>query len=251
MSHIVKPVFSYLMFAVDLVRGRYHSSNGREARLLEHVKKVAEAGNPQAVLDAIDQYAHSQEFFMNVGDDKGKILLQEMDKLPAPPKAVLELGTYCGYSTILLAAHLKDPSAKVYTIDICEENVEIAKQMIAHAGLTERVVHVVNPLDQAVQELRAALKSQKADCFEVVFIDHEKSVYLSDLQLLVKEQLIKEGSVVVADNLKIPGAPEYVKWMKQQSDFSFEQHSVCMGPSALWLHDIIGVSVYKPATAAA
>jgi hypothetical protein len=26
---------------------------------------------------------------MNVGDDKGKILLQEMDKLPAPPKAVL------------------------------------------------------------------------------------------------------------------------------------------------------------------
>ena len=62
-----------------------------------------------------------------------------------------ELGTYCGYSTILLAAHLKDPSAKVYTIDICEENVEIAKQMIAHAGLTERVVHVVKPLDEAVQ----------------------------------------------------------------------------------------------------
>ena len=61
----------------------------------------------------------------------------------------------------------------------------------------------------------------------------------------------REGSVVVADNLKIPGAPEYVKWMKQQSDFSFEQHSICMGPSALWLHDIIGVSVYKPATAAA
>jgi predicted O-methyltransferase YrrM len=62
-----------------------------------------------------------------------------------------ELGTYCGYSTILLAAHLKDPSAKVYTIDICEENVQIAKQMIAHAGLTDRVVHVVKPLDQAVE----------------------------------------------------------------------------------------------------
>ena len=42
-----------------------------------------------------------------------------------------------------------------------------------------------------MQELCAALKAQKADCFEVVFIDHEKSVYLSDLQLLVKEQLIK------------------------------------------------------------
>jgi hypothetical protein len=34
---------------------------GVQARLLEHVKQVAEAGNPQAVLDAIDHYAHSQE----------------------------------------------------------------------------------------------------------------------------------------------------------------------------------------------
>jgi hypothetical protein len=33
----------------------------QQARLLEHVKTVAEAGNPQAVLDAIDKYAHSQE----------------------------------------------------------------------------------------------------------------------------------------------------------------------------------------------
>jgi hypothetical protein len=61
----------------------------------------------------------------------------------------------------------------------------------------------------------------------------------------------REGSVVVADNLKIPGAPDYVKWMSSTQDFSFEQYSVCMGASALWLHDIIGVSVYKPVTAAA
>jgi catechol O-methyltransferase len=67
------------------------------------------------------------------------------------PTCLQELGTYCGYSTILLAAHLKDPSAKVYTIDICEENVAIAKAMIAHAGLTDRVVHIVKPLDQAVE----------------------------------------------------------------------------------------------------
>jgi hypothetical protein len=153
------------------------------------------------------------------------------------PNQPQELGTYCGYSTILLAAHLKDPAARVYTIDICPENVDIAKQMIAHAGQSSKVVHVVKPLDEAVavrvcpgclerglcrpcmlasvlrgsgcpasralpcpshtppprrtQELRAALKAQGADCFDLVFIDHEKSVYLSDLQLLVKEGLIK------------------------------------------------------------
>jgi hypothetical protein len=47
---------------------------------------------------------------MNVGDDKGKILLQEMDKLPAPPKAVLvrtvlyvTLICHFGTATILLS----------------------------------------------------------------------------------------------------------------------------------------------------
>jgi hypothetical protein len=37
--------------------------------------------------------------------------------------------------------------------------VQIAKQMIAHAGLTDRVVHVVKPLDQAV-EVRKGCFSQ-------------------------------------------------------------------------------------------
>lgn len=61
----------------------------------------------------------------------------------------------------------------------------------------------------------------------------------------------REGGVVVADNLRIPGAPEYVKWMQETKDFSYEPHSICLGPSALWLHDVIGVSVYRPSIAAA
>lgn len=43
-----------------------------------------------------------------------------------------------------------------------------------------------------LQELRAALKAQGVDAFDLVFIDHEKTVYLSDLQLLVKEGLIRQ-----------------------------------------------------------
>lgn len=245
LANMIKPILSYLLFAVDIVRGRYHSSNGRESRLLAHVLKVAPKDDPKAVLDAIDHYAHSQEFYMNVGDGKGKILIDELHKLHSA-KAILELGTYCGYSTILLASELKDPTARVYTIDICEDNVDIAKQMIAHAGQSNKVVHVVKPLEQAVQELRSALQSQGLSAFDLVFIDHEKSVYLSDLQLLMREGLISKGSVVVADNLKIPGAPEYVSWMKKTGEFTYKEHSICMGASALWLHDIIGVSVYQP-----
>lgn len=52
--------------------------------------------------------------------------------------------------------------------------------------------------------------------------------------------------MVVADNLRIPGAPDYVSWMKKTNEFTYQEHSICMGASALWLHDIIGVSVYQP-----
>lgn len=93
------------------IQGRYHSSNGREARLLEHVKKVTQPDDPQAVLNAIDNYAHTTEFFMNVGGDKGKILIDEMNKLSSPPKAILvgNLGCswylgqlHCSMSTLAL-----------------------------------------------------------------------------------------------------------------------------------------------------
>eukprot|EP00879_Flechtneria_rotunda_P022609 GHRR01023875.1.p2 GENE.GHRR01023875.1~~GHRR01023875.1.p2 ORF type:complete len:102 (+),score=23.65 GHRR01023875.1:234-539(+) len=101
---MIKPLLSYVLFAINLARGRKnHCSDGREQRLLDYVKKTAEPDNPQAVLNAIDHYAHTQEFYMNVGDAKGKVLIAELHKLPAA-KAVLELGTYCGYSAILLAS---------------------------------------------------------------------------------------------------------------------------------------------------
>lgn len=46
-----------------------------------------------------------------------------------------------------------------------------------------------------VQELRSSLRSRGLSAFDLVFIDHEKSVYLSDLQLLIKEGLIRYGHI--------------------------------------------------------
>lgn len=38
------------------------------------VLKTTPAGNPQAVLDAIDQHAWNRGFLMNIGDRKGAIM---------------------------------------------------------------------------------------------------------------------------------------------------------------------------------
>ncbi len=49
-----------------------------------------------------------------------------------------------------------------------------------------------------------------------MFIDHAKDAYLPDLQRLVDGQFLRPGSVVVADNVRFPGAPEYRAFMEAE-----------------------------------
>jgi catechol O-methyltransferase len=51
---------------------------------------------------------------------------------------------------------------------------------------------------------------------DFVFIDHDKSVYLTDLQSIMDRGWLHTGSIVVADNVKFPGAPQYRAYMQEQ-----------------------------------
>lgn len=54
------------------------------------------------------------------------------------PATVLELGTYCGYSTVRIAS-LLPPDAKLITLEFNPDFAVIARQVIAWAGLEEKV----------------------------------------------------------------------------------------------------------------
>ncbi len=47
---------------------------------------------------------------------------------------------------------------------------------------------------------------------DLLFLDHDKNAYLADLQSIVDRGWLRRGAVVVADNIKIPGAPKYRKY---------------------------------------
>jgi catechol O-methyltransferase len=51
---------------------------------------------------------------------------------------------------------------------------------------------------------------------DFVFVDHAR--YLSDLMLLLNSSLLREGAVVVADNVKVPGARKYLAYMRERED---------------------------------
>lgn len=54
------------------------------------------------------------------------------------PASVLELGTYCGYSTVRIA-RLLPPHAKLVTLEFNPDFAAVARQVISWAGVEEKV----------------------------------------------------------------------------------------------------------------
>jgi catechol O-methyltransferase len=61
-----------------------------------------------------------------------------------------------------------------------------------------------------------------ADKLDFLFIDHDKNAYLPDLQSILDRGWLHRGSVVVADNMLIPGSPKYREFMNQQQGKLFD-----------------------------
>ena len=56
---------------------------------------------------------------------------------------------------------------------------------------------------------------------DAVFIDHDKKAYLPDTKLMLDRGWLHAGSVLVADNIKFPGAPDYRAFMTDEEGRTF------------------------------
>src|SRR5262249_45771498 len=144
----------------------------------------------------IDEYGYKESFLINVGDEKGRIL--DSAVATAKPSRILELGTYCGYSALRMAAAA--PSAKVVSIEFNSANAAIAGRILDYAGVGGRVTIVVGTLGDGGKTIDALRREHGfgPGSVDLVFIDHDKSVYLSDLKVILDQGWLRQGAVVVA-----------------------------------------------------
>ncbi|MCV7234062.1 O-methyltransferase [Mycobacterium branderi] len=188
--------------------------DGREAAAVAYVLDNARAGDIDDVLATIDRFAYEKSLLINVGDEKGKLLDAAVRR--ADPKLALELGTYCGYGALRIARAA--PTAKVYSVELAEANAVNARQIWAHAGVADRVTCVVGTLGDGGRTLEALAAEHgfTAGAVDFLFLDHDKDAYLTDLQSILDRGWLHPGSIVVADNVKVPGAPRYREYMRRQ-----------------------------------
>jgi caffeoyl-CoA O-methyltransferase len=103
------------------------------------------------------------------------------------PKAILELGTFTGYSTLCLAEGLQN-EGKLHTIDINEELVDFQRQYFDRSNYGHQIVqHTGSALD---------ILPLLHQTFDLVFIDADKPNYSN----LIIDKL-NNGGVILSDNV--------------------------------------------------
>ena len=84
-----------------------------------------------------------------------------------------------------------------------------------------------------------------AGSVDFVFFDHDKEQYLPDLERILASGWLHAGSVLVADNVKFPGAPKYRERIKagEGSEFRTTEHETHVEYQSL-LKDLVLESEY-------
>ena len=129
----------------------------------------------------------------DVSPSQGK-LLQLLARVQGA-RAILEIGTLGGYSTIWLARALPD-GGRLVTLEADQGYAEVARANIARAGLAAIVELRVGPALETLPQLRGP--------FDLVFIDADKR---SNPDYLARAlELSRPGTLIVADNVVRAGA---------------------------------------------
>ncbi|CEM05384.1 unnamed protein product [Vitrella brassicaformis CCMP3155] len=205
------------------------------AQMGEAVIKNTQQGDIGGIIEAIDTFSR-KSWMMNVGATKGELLERLLKE--RQPSCVLEVGTFCGYSALHMLRALPQ-SSRLTTIEIDPETAAVARSILAHAGVADRI-------DLRVGASGDVLPSLKGP-FEFIFMDHWKGEYLKDLQTLERLRLTASGGTLVFDNVRYPpgGASELLSFLEDTSDYDVEFVDIPFEYRDD-IPDAVAVAQYKP-----
>jgi len=172
---------------LDKILKRDEISQSVKSYIFENAKQ----SDPDSILKAMDDFAKNKRFLMNIGNEKGLLLTEELKKL-GKNILILELGCFCGYSAILMAKNLGN-AGKVVSLEVNRTYAKNASEIINFAGLKDKITIIEGSSDKIIGTLRYR--------FDLVLLDHWKNLYRRDLIAIEKRGLLKNGTIIFADNV--------------------------------------------------
>ncbi len=206
-----------LRLAFLLTTKRVQFNDGREERLLEfvlHHPRLAEIrGSPSAMIAAMDEFGRTNKYLMTIGYHKGESICNVI--AAHKPKLLVELGGYVGYSAVMFGDAARSAGGQRYvSIEQNPKFAAVSSALLDIAGLGDFVRVVAGSSDDVLRRLQASGEIRTPVDF--LFLDHLKPLYARDLRVCEHLGFIVPGrTLLVADNVIRPGAPNYLEYIMQ------------------------------------
>ena len=124
---------------------------------------------------------------MQIGADQGQFMALLVQAIGA--KRCLEIGTFTGYSALVVALALP-PEGRVLCCDISEEWTAIARRFWREAGVAHKIELRLAPALETLKTLSGP--------FDFAFIDADKENYDAYFEACLK--LVRAGAIIAIDN---------------------------------------------------
>jgi caffeoyl-CoA O-methyltransferase len=149
----------------------------------------AHATPPPPHLAAVDESTRSDfaAWGMMVGRQEGRFL--ELLVFATQATAVLEIGTFTGYSSIAMAAGLPE-GGSIISLEVDPHHATIARGNIAAAGFESQISVIEGPALDSLAELSGP--------YDLVFIDADKVGYDAYFEAVLP--MLAPHGLIVADN---------------------------------------------------
>ena len=143
---------------------------------------------------SLEMKQYAEDFDVPIIQDQGLELMLQLLRIKQP-KAILEIGTAIGYSSLMMARHL--PNTHIVSIERDEVRYNEAVSYHKRSSIQDQVTLIEA---DALEIENDALPIQQ---YDVIFIDAAKAQYQKFFEKY--EPLLKEDGMIISDNLIFHG----------------------------------------------
>ncbi|MEC8543796.1 MAG: class I SAM-dependent methyltransferase [SAR324 cluster bacterium] len=171
-------------------------------QLLEYLRQNS-VREPDVLQELREETQKLSNSGMQISPEQGQLMAMLVKLVNA--RKIVEIGTFTGYSSTVMALAMPEDS-QLIAFDISEEYTRTARIFWKKAGVDQRVKLV---LGNAKESLKDFLQAGEQESVDLAFIDADKSSYAEYYECCLK--LIRPGGLILVDN---------VLWSGQVADAS-------------------------------
>ena len=161
-----------------------HEHSVRESAILAELREATAASVPQAS--------------MQIGSEQGQLMALLVQAIGA--KRCIEIGTFTGYSALVVALALPE-DGRIVCCDVSEKWTAIARRFWHKAGVAHKIELRLAP---ALETLDALLAQGGTARYDFAFVDADKENYANYYERCLR--LLRAGGMIAVDNTLWSGA---------------------------------------------